>query len=82
MKQVDLSGGKYDIVCANIVADIVIRLSSDIERYMNDDAVILASGIIVERQNDVVTALDENGFEVVEEIVDNGWCAIVFKKKK
>lgn len=81
LKQVDLSGGKYDIVCANIVADIVIRLSDDIDKYMNDDAVILASGIIVERENDVIEALDKRGFEVAEKIVDNGWCAIVFKKK-
>ena len=81
LAQVDLSNGKYDVICANIVADIVIRLSQDIEKYMNPDAVILASGIIVERENDVIEALNERGFYVYEKLVENGWCAIVFKKK-
>ena len=79
LKQVDLSNGKYDIVCANIVADIVIRLSDDIEKYMKKDALLLASGIIVERENDVIEALERRNFHVHEKITENGWCAIVFK---
>lgn len=79
LRQVDLSNGKYDIVCANIVADIVIRLSDDIEKYMKKDAVLLASGIIVERENDVIEALEKRNFHVHEKITENGWCAIVFK---
>ena len=81
LKQVETDKGRYDIVCANIVADIVIRLSDDIEKYMNDDAVLLASGIIVERENDVIDALANRGFYVHEKLIENGWCAIVFKKQ-
>ena len=81
LKQVDLSNGKFDIVCANIVADIVIRMSGDIEKYMNNDAILLASGIIIERADDVINAYAELGFYVHEKLTDNGWCAIVFKHK-
>ena len=63
------------------MADIVIRLSDDIEKYMNDDAILLASGIIVERADDVINAYEERGFYVHEKLTDNGWCAIVFKHK-
>ena len=39
LKSVDLDGGKYDLICANIVADIIIRMTPDIGRYMKDDTV-------------------------------------------
>ena len=54
LKQVSLEGGQYDLVCANIVADIIIRMTPDVGKYMKDDAVLLASGIIAERCDDVV----------------------------
>ena len=79
LKSVDLSGGKYDLVAANIVADIIIRLLPDIRAYMTDGARMICSGIITERSEDVLAAIRENGFEVVEHVEENGWCAIVIK---
>lgn len=80
LKQVDLSGGKYDVIAANIVADIIIRMAPDVAKYMNDDAVLLASGIISERADEVTDELVKNGLSVKERITDNGWCALVVKK--
>ena len=77
---VDLSGGQYDVVCANIVADIIIRMCPDISKYMKDDAVLLASGIITERADEVVTAAEANGLRIRERLEDNGWCALVIEK--
>ncbi len=77
---VDLEGGKYDLVCANIVADIIIRMSPDIGRFMNDDAILLASGIITERADEVVDAVIKNGLRIKEKHTDNGWCALVIEK--
>ena len=77
---VDLSGGQYDLVCANIVADIIIRMCPDISKYMKDDAILLASGIITERADEVVTAVEANGLKVCEHLTDNGWCALVIQK--
>ena len=80
LRQVDLSGGKYDLVCANIVADIIIRMAPDVGRYMKDDAILLASGIITERADEVTEALVANNLSVVRKLEDNGWCALVVQK--
>ena len=77
---VDLSGGQYDLVCANIVADIIIRMAPDIGKYMKDDAILLASGIITERSEEVVEAVKANGLRIKEQLTDNGWCALVIEK--
>ncbi len=82
LKSVDLEGGKYDLICANIVADIIIRMTPDIGRYMKDDTVLLCSGIICERAGDVIAKLDEYALKVIERIDDNGWCALAVMKNK
>ena len=81
LRQVDIHDGGYDIICANIVADIIIRMTPDVGRYLNDDGVLLASGIILERAGDVISCFEANGFEIVETVEDNGWCALAVKKK-
>ena len=80
LKQVDKSA-PYNVICANIVADIIIRMMPDVGELMDENSVILASGIIVERSEDVINAFDENGFKVVERIDENGWCALAVMKK-
>ena len=81
LKSVDLEGGQYDLITANIVADIIIRMIPDVGRYMKDDAILLASGIIAPRANDVISAFESAGFEIVETETDNDWCALAVKKK-
>ena len=80
LRQVEPEMEGYDLITANIVADIIIRMSPDIGRYMKDDGVLLTSGIIAERSADVKEALSVRGLRVVEEIEENGWCAIAFQK--
>ena len=80
LKQVSLEGGEYDLVCANIVADIIIRMTPDVGRYMKDDAILLASGIIAERCDDVVACFEANGFKIVEKLTDNDWCGLAVMK--
>ena len=82
LKGVDLAGGKYNVVAANIVADIIIRMMPDIAKYMADDATLIASGIICPRREEVEASIAENGFEVFDELVENDWCALAVRKKK
>ena len=72
--------GKYELVTANIVADVIIRMAPDIGQFMTDDAVLIASGIISERCDEVTEALIKCNFRVVDTLIDNGWCALVLKK--
>ena len=81
LKQVKNIAGGYDIICANIVADIIIRMTPDVSPFMSENTVLLASGIISERADDVVACFEENGFEIVERAEDNGWCALAVMLK-
>ncbi len=76
LKQVKNIAGGYDIICANIVADIIIRMTPDVAPFMSDKTVLLASGIISERCDDVVSCFEKNGFRIIERAEDNGWCAL------
>ena len=80
LKGVDLTGGPYDLICANIVADIIIRMAPDVSAYMKDDAILLASGIITERAEEVIAELENNKLKIVRRLDDNGWCALVVQK--
>ncbi len=80
LRGVDRTGGTYDVICANIVADIIIRMTPDIGVHMGENSVILASGIITERANDVVECFEKHGLRIVEKAEENGWCALVVGK--
>lgn len=71
---------QYDVICANIVADIIIRMAPDVGRFMKDTSTLLVSGIITERAEEVTDALEEAGLYLVETKEDNGWCALAVKK--
>lgn len=73
--------GKYDVVVANIVADIIILFCENVANYMNDNAVFITSGIIDSREDDVLQAFDKYGFEIVERREDGGWLCFVTKHK-
>ena len=80
LRQVDRTQ-KYDLICANIVADIIIRMTPDVGELMHENTVLLASGIIKERSQDVIECFEKNGFCIVEQLVDNGWCGLAVMKK-
>ncbi len=80
LRQVDTDEAPYGIVCANIVADIIIRMTPDVGSLMDEHSVILASGIIVERSEDVISCFEANGFQIAERVEENGWCALAVKK--
>ncbi len=80
LRQAEKQDGGYDIICANIVADIIIRMTPDVGAFMSDKTVLLASGIISERCADVVACFEQNGFKIVELAEDNGWCALAVRK--
>ena len=65
--------GKYHIVLANIVADVIMVLTEDIEQYLYPDSIYIMSGIIDTREQDVLDAVSEK-FEIIEE--RTGSCSI------
>ena len=71
--------GEFNIVCANIVADIIIKLTADIEKYMKKDAVYIASGIIDIRVDEVRAAFTDAGLTVIEELKKDNWYAFALR---
>ena len=74
----DRISGKYHFVAANIVADVILMLLKDIKAFMEPDAVLILSGIIDVRAQDVVTAL-AGAFSILEQREENGWVALAVK---
>ena len=75
----DKVSGKYDVICANIVADVIIELLPDAARFLKEKGVIIISGIIDIRKDDVLKAVKENSFCVIEENYRDNWCAFALK---
>lgn len=68
--------GTYQVVCANIVADVIIRLAPQVGAFMEENGVLLVSGIIDSRRDEVVLALEQEGFRILESLEEKGWCAM------
>lgn len=73
--------GCYDIICANIVADVIIRLCDTIGQFMHAGTRLLCSGIIDTREGDVLAALEAHGLRVESRLVSGGWVALVVAAK-
>lgn len=69
-----------DVVVANIFADIIIGVTDDVKKVLKQSGLFITSGIIVERQDDVIAKLQSSGFEVIEILKEAGWVAIVSKQ--
>ena len=78
----DISGRQYDIVLANIVADVIIMFCKTVPDFMADNAVFITSGIIDIREQEVVDAFAENGFEIIARHADGGWRCFECRRKK
>ncbi len=76
----DKISGKYDVVCANIVADVVIRLFDNVADFMKDDGILIVSGIIDMRAAEVEAAAIEHSFTISESLTREEWHAYVLKK--
>jgi len=80
LAQAKKAPGGYHICCANIVADVIIRLSPDIGAFMEPDGVLIVSGIITERAEETVSALKAAGWHLIDERRENGWFAGALKR--
>ena len=72
-------GGGYDVVLANIVADVIIALAPRVRGLLRDGGTFLCSGIIEGRAEETAAALTGAGLEIRERREDNGWYAFTCK---
>lgn len=71
--------GKYDVIIANIVADIIKELISNIRKFLKENGTFIISGIIEERRDEVYDFAVSNGFMVEAVETQGGWSAMKLK---
>ena len=75
--QDEVGYNKYDVVCANILAEVLIPLTPVIKQHIKPGGIVIMSGIIEGKEELVAKTLQSNGFEVVEINADKDWRGIV-----
>lgn len=75
----ELPSGTYDVLVANILADVIIGLAVDLIAPLVPGGLLIASGIIDTRETDVQSALHALGLSHVETRRQGEWVAIVFR---
>ena len=69
--------GGYQLVLANIVADVIIPLSAMVRPFMAEGGIFICSGIIEHRWVETEAALKANGFEILEQKSEEEWHCLV-----
>jgi ribosomal protein L11 methyltransferase len=70
--------GKFELVVANIIRDELIRMAKQIKSVMEDNGILLVSGIFEDRKERIISRFKEIGFSLNREFADGGWVAIWF----
>ncbi len=71
---------KYDIVVANIVADVLKAMSGHFADFLKEDGTLVISGIISERCKEVTDVVCGCGFKIIEEKEEGDWSCVVLKR--
>lgn len=72
---------KYDIIFANILAEILVKMLSETNEYLKEKGILILSGIIREKENLVLQALEENDFELIDKVYKNDWVLLSARRK-
>jgi ribosomal protein L11 methyltransferase len=70
--------GKFELVVANLVRDELIRMAKEIKSVMEENGILLVSGIFEDRKERAISRFKEIGFSLSREFSEGGWVAIWF----
>lgn len=73
----DLAQRRYQLVLANIVADVILLLCPPVKDWLEPGGLFICSGIIDTRSDEIATALQQHGYVIVEKKEKNGWVSFV-----
>jgi len=69
-----------DVIVANILAEVILRFTDDVSRLLNKDGYFIASGIILQKKEEVKAAIIASGLEIIETVQMEDWVSITAKK--
>ena len=69
----------FDFICANILHNVLAEIMGDLKNLMNADAKMVLSGILDEKKQVVLDAINKNGLTLIEEMHQDQWVALIVK---
>lgn len=78
----DKVSGKFSVIVANIVADVIIYFSEFVKQYLSEDGIFITSGIIDSRADEVASSLINNGLNICERRESGGWVSFICNLEK
>ena len=76
-----LAAEDYDLVLVNIVADVIIGLSPILPNFLSEKSILICSGILDTRLQDVETALEKAGLTIVKTRAKEDWRCVMAKRR-
>ena len=70
---------KFDFVLANILHNVLAEIMGDLKNIMNDNAIMVLSGILDEKKLVVLDAIKKHNLHLIEEVHQDQWVAFVVK---
>ena len=75
---IDKINAKYDIVCANIIADVILALSNELKNSLKDGAYLILSGILNRYKERILQSFKE--LKCLENLSKNEWESFIFQR--
>lgn len=72
---------KFDFVCANILHNVLYEIMPDLKRLMNDNGKMVLSGILDEKKDVVLQAIEENNLKILKTNRQDQWVSFVVEGK-
>ncbi len=69
--------GRFDLIAANLIAGTLVILAQDLARALQPEGILISSGIILEREDEVIQAMNAAGLDVTERRQEGEWVALV-----
>ena len=76
-----LAGDSYDLVLVNIVADVIIGLAPILPKFLNEDTLLICSGILDTRLEDVTAALEKAGLTITKIKAKEDWRCVSARRR-
>ena len=71
---------KADLVVGNLIAELVVLLAENLSETLNPGGFFISSGILAEKLPETKTGIEKAGFEIIDILEEDGWCAILARK--
>ncbi|MCI0478209.1 MAG: 50S ribosomal protein L11 methyltransferase [Anaerolineales bacterium] len=78
---IDAACNPFDLICINILAEVIVELAPALSAALRPGGIVIASGILDFKSDDVVDALNAVGIEIVEKKQEEDWVALIGRMK-